>query len=742
MHALPLLLALALQPAPIQRDAYGVPLVTAASEQEAFFHFGKAVAEDRLWQMEMSRRLARGRLAAVLGSSGLASDRNIARTGYTDEEIQRQYDLLPSRIRGFFSEYARGVNAEIDARKAAGTLPAGYAANDFEPERWSPIDSAAIAINLLRQFGRGGAGELRNYAMFLYLQGQPCKDKVFDVLDDLAWQNDPASVPTVMPEDDPLRNSHPNFPVATRAQTEAHVKAIPPSNLLELFPAIQLTIGEDTDVIAERLSVPYKVGSYAIVVGPERSKTGYPLLLSAPQMGHTDPSVVHEIAIDSPTIRVAGIDVPGVPIVAIGTTPDLAWGLTSGVADIEDVFYSMLVDEDTYRYGNEDRKLVKIQRTIKVRDGEPVTVEVVRTHHGPVILNSRVGKCVYSVQSSFWGRELSGIAALMDVYTAKTANDVTAAISRVPVTFNFFFATKRGEYGYRYAGLVPMRARGYDHRFPMPSGPSTDWSGFVAAGQMPRVNATKSGIIANWNNKPASWWPNWDTPVWGQYFRNEVLLKAIPSGKLGRFDLERAAWEIARRETTSTGAFIEDFRNMLQGKPADGVLMNHLAAFDGWDVDGSIGATIYDEAVKELRKELFTATTGTFVQPSIFEQVLQTSVIRNALAKKTKYDFLGDRSASSVLGSAIDNAMNNLTASRGADFSKWAYRPGAMTVRGQAPIPYNNRGTYIQVIELAPTPIGRSVASPGTAEAGAHSASQTDLARAWTYKPMWILQPN
>lgn len=737
MHALSLLLALALQPAPIQRDAYGVPLVTAPTEQEAFFHFGKAVAEDRLWQMELSRRLARGRLAEALGPSGVASDRNIARTGYTDEEIQRQYDLLPSRVRGLFGEYARGVNAEIDARKATGTLPPGYAANAFEPEPWAPIDSAAIAINLLRQFGRGGAGELRNYAMYLYLLGQPCKDKVFDVLDDLAWQNDPLSVPTVMPEDDPLRTSHPTFPVATRAQTESHAKALPPSNLLELFPAIQLTIGEDTDVIAERLSLPYKVGSYAIVVGPERSKTGYPLLLSAPQMGHADPSVVHEVAIDSPTVKVAGIDVPGVPIVAIGTTPHIAWGLTSGVADIEDVFYSMLVDEDTYRYGTEDRKLIKIQRTIKVKGGDDVTVEVVRTHHGPVILNSRVGKCVYSVQSSFWGRELSGIAALIDVYTAKTASDVTEAISRVPVTFNFFFATTRGEYGYRYAGLVPMRPRGYDPRFPVPSGPSTDWTGFVSSGQMPRVNATKSGIIANWNNKPTTWWPNWDTPVWGAYFRNEVLLKAIPSGKLGRFDLERAAWEIARRETTSSGAFVEDFRTLLQGaNPAS----PHLASFDGWDVDGSIGATVYDEAVKELRKELFTASTGTFVQPSIFEQVLQPAVIRNALAKKTKYDFLGDRSSLSVLTAAMEGAISNLTSSRGADLSTWAFRPGAMAVRDQAPIPYNNRGTYIQVIELAPTPIGRSVASPGVAESGPYSKSQADLARAWTYKPMWTLK--
>jgi penicillin amidase len=739
MHAFLLTLALALQPAPVQRDPYGVPLITAKTEQEAFFLFGKTIAEDRLWQMEMSRRLSRGRLAEVLGQSGLASDRSIAKTGYTDEEIQRQFDLLSSRVKTLFAEYARGINDTIAERKSAGTLPAGYAANGFEPETWTPLDSAAIAINLLRQFGRGGAGELRNYALYLYLTGQPCKDKIFDVIDDLAWQNDQDSVPTVMPEDDPLRANHPNFGAVTRAQTEAHVRGLPPTNLLELMPAIQLAIGADADAIAEQLSVPYKVGSYAVVVSPQRSRSGYPLLLSAPQMGHSDPSVVHEVAINSPTIKAAGIDVPGVPIVAIGHTPWMAWGLTSGVADIEDVFYSILSDPDTYRYGNEDRKLTRIQRTIKVKNSDPVTVEVLRTHHGPVILNSRLGKCVYSVQSSFWGRELSGIAALVDLYDAKDQRSIEEAIERVPVTFNFFYATTRGEYGYRYAGLVPLRAKGLDPRFPTPSGPNTDWTGFVTSSQMPHVATTKSGILANWNNKPASWWPNFDTPVWGSPFRNEVLLRAIPSGKLGRFDLERAAWEIARRETESSGVFLDQFLSAVTNGRSSAAA-RYLSEFDGWNVEGSVGALIYDEAVGQLRTELFKPSVGNFIQPAIFEQVIQPSLIMKALKGVTKYDFLSGRRATDVLTTSLDGAMAALLAAHGDDPAAWSYKPGSISVRGQKPIPYINRGTYIQIIEMSPTPVGRSVASPGASESGPHASDQADLARAWTYKPMWRLK--
>ena len=726
----------------IQRDAYGVPLVTAQTEQEAFYWFGRAVAEDRLWQMELSRRLARAQLAEVMGRGALASDRDVAKTGYTDEELQRQIDAMPERVRDAFQNYARGVNDTIDARKQEGTLPDGYTSLGFEPREWTPLDSAAIAVRLLRQFGKGGAGELRNYALYLYLKAQPCGESVLDVVDDLAWQNDPRSVPTVRPEEDPLATRHPRFPSVSRRQTEAHIASLPRTNLLELLPAIRMATGAATDLIAEQIGAPWKFGSYAVVVGPERSKTGYPLLLSAPQMGHGDPSVIHEIAIVSPGLNVAGIDVPGVPAVIVGHTPDLAWGLTSGVADIEDVFFSRLVDENTYLYGEEERSLIHIERTILVKGSDPVTVEVVRTHHGPVILTSRAGNAVFSLQSSFWNKELGGIAALFDLYGARDSGDVERFVAKVPVSFNFFFATTRGEYGFRYAGLVPYRATGYDPRFPTPSGPDSDWQGYVSTSSMPRVLSPPSGLIANWNNKPASWWPNFDTPAWGYPFRNEVLLRAVDKPKIGRFDLERAAWEIARRETVTSGVFISDFKAVLDAESALGQLSDqarYLGSYEGWNVEGSVGAVIYAEAVKELREELFKQHTGTFLQQTLFEAVVQPSVIRKALRGETAYDFLAGREPFAVLKTAIEQAMANLRADRGDDPSAWAFSPGKIAVKGQSPIPYSNRGTYIQIVELSGSPVGRSVASPGVSEAGEHSSDQAALARAWTFKPMWRL---
>ena len=141
-----------------------------------------------------------------------------------------------------------------------------------------------------------------------------------------------------------------------------------------------------------------------------------------------------------------------------------------------------------------------------------------------------------------------------------------------------------------------------------------------------------------------------------------------------------------------------------------------------------------------MRTELFRPSVGTFLQPTIFETVIQPGTIKKALERRTKFDYLGERRAGEVVLAALRKAYDSLKESQGDDPSKWSYKPGSITVRGQRPIPYINRGTYIQITELSPLPAARSVASPGVSESGAHQYDQADLARAWTYKPMWPMK--
>lgn len=721
----------------LERDPYGVPIIKAPTAAAAWRTVGRAVAEDRLWQLELSRRGARGKLAAVLGKSYVAADKEVLGAAYTDDELQAQVDAMPEVARTAFAEYAAGINETIALRIDEARLPSGYAEHGFAPEPWTPIDSAAIAVRMARLFGTGGAGELRNQAMLAYLSTQPAKDQALDVFDDFAWRNDPESIPTVTPGDDPLAANPWPFPTWDRATTQKHLARLPQPSLLELLPAIRAADYEESDLVAQDLATPFKAGSYAIVVGKERSVTGYPLLLTAPQMGHTTPSIIYEVAIDSPELQVAGLTVPGIPAVMIGTTPRLAWGLTSGVADMEDVFVAEAT-EGGYRYGDRTLPVSEHRFQLEVKGEAPQEVVQKRTHVGPVLLQTRGGD-IYTLRSSFRGEELAGFGSIYAMYHAATAEDVRSWVDQVAVTFNLFFATVGGEVGYFYTGKVPVRAAEIDPRLPTPLDPKTDWRGFIPHERMPHVVNPKSGLLANWNNKPAAWWPNGDTPVWGKLFRNQVLLESLPAGKLDRQDLEMAAWSIARKESWSNSAFWPDMRQALDEAdmtPLEADAWRYLRGYDGWRMDGSVPAQLYIATLEEFRALLFQPHVGTFVNPSFFAQAVQPSLVWQAMMGRTQFDYLQGKTRWELMREAFPLAVAKLAKERGPNPGDWGVRAGRIrTPVGE--VLYGDRGTFIMTAELRPGVVARSVASPGVAESGPHSADQVPLLAAWGYKPVY-----
>ncbi|MFI5384957.1 MAG: penicillin acylase family protein [Fimbriimonadales bacterium] len=718
----------------VTRDEFGVPHIKAATADQAWYQAGYETARDRMWQMEQSRRLARGRMAEVFGQRYVASDTDIIKTGYTDEELQQQFDALSPKTKSAIENYASGVS---DFEKA-GPLPASYGQYGFKPEPWTPLDTVAISVRLFQQFGRGGAGEIRNMALIGYLQGRKeTKDRFLDVLDDFAWQNDPAATCTIPPGDDPLAKDHPVFPSFDRATTVKHLAMLPKMSLLELLPGLRLSTNEDSKKIAEEISAPYKWGSYAVVVGPKRSLTGAPILLSAPQMGHRQPSILHEMSIDTPGMSVVGVDVPGVPGVIIGKTSHLAWGLTSGVADTDDIFFSHADGPDGYTYGTQHLKLRMISRTLKVKGEPDRTVTQTRTRFGPVVIQNK--SWIFSRRSSYWMREMQSSESVYSLYSASNPEEIDKATQGSPMSFNFFWAT-REHFGFRYAGAMPIRASGLDPRLPTPGEPEYDWKGFIPPAQMPHVIDPKSGLLANWNNKPVSWWPNLDTPVWGRIFRNSAVLGALDKPMLNEQDVEMVAWTIAR--TDFTWPYFKPFVDSFAATPHEQdssspfrEALGLLKTFDGRLMAGSQGAAAYEAFFQALQEQLFLPTVGNLTSMDNFRQAAQPSLVWNALNGKTKVDYLGSRTRDLVVGNALAGAENSLATTMGPRIAEWRYTPPAIKWGDEPPVPYSNRGTMIQVIDLA-TMYGRNIVPPGVTETGDHAFDQVPSARAWVLKPM------
>lgn len=724
--------------APVVRDDYGVPHIQAATANEAWYWAGYTTAEDRLWQMEQSRRLAEGRMAEVFGPKFAASDVEIAKTGYTHDELDFQFQSLAPEVRIAFESYARGVTDFM----AKGPLPPQYAEFGFRPQPWTPLDTAAIAVRLFQMFGKGGAGEVRNLALLGYLESRKeLKGRTLDVLDDFAWQNDPAATCTIPASDDPLAKSHPTFLPLTRAITEKHVAMLPKMGLLELLPAIRLSTHEDSRLIAEQVSAPSKWGSYAVVVSGRRSATGAPLLLSAPQMGHQKPSVLHEMSIQYPGVSVVGVDVPGVPGVIIGKTDRVAWALTSGVADTDDIFYSK-AEPGGYEYGDKKLGLQTIETTIHV-EGEPDRkVAQSRTRFGPVLIANK--QWIFSRRSSYWMRELKSTEAIFNLYHAKTPKAIDEATQVAPMSFNFFWATPEHT-GFRYVGAFPLRAPGLDPRFPTPGDPQYEWKGYLPPAQAPHVIDPKSGLLANWNNKPVAWWPNFDTPVWGRIFRNSSVLDALDKPILNEQDVELVAWTIARRD--ETWSYFKPFLDVVLHSDfgfstGDAEAMERylatrtaLDSFDGRLMDGSRGAAAYQAFFAALRSQIFLTTTGNFLSDDNFQLICQPTVMWNALRGKTRVNYLGKRTLYEVVDAAIGDATRALTTKFGPDPGSWRYAAPSIRWGDEPPVPYSNRGTMIQVIDLS-TMSGRNIVPPGVAESGAHAIDQIPLARSWILKPM------
>lgn len=729
-----LLLCSFFAPGTVTRSDYGVPHIKAANLDEAFELAGYAVAQDRLWQMETSRRIARGQMSEVFGSRSLASDMETLKLGYTDEELQGQIDASGTLLKKVYDAYARGINRYIDDATKLGTLPEGYTKNNFKPRPWSPVDSAAIAVMMSQRFGSGATGELRNNVALTYLKTQPCRGQLLDVVDDVAWQNDPNSPTTVHKEDEgqckPIA-----FPTFSRADTEKQLAELPMVNLVEAMGAIKLSAKEEEREIAMINGAPYKVGSYAVVVSGTRSALGTPLLMSAPQMGFTNPSVVHEMVIETPELKVCGLDVPGMPGVLIGYTPKFAWGLTSGVADGQDVFVSHITAGDSYEYGRETRKITRIDRTIKVAGQSDRTITTTRTHFGPVILESKSTKSLYSQRSVFFNRELKSMAAMLELPMKNSASEIQTLAGHIDLTFNLFYATNSGDIGWSYCGAMPIRAKNIDPRLPTIGRPENEWQGTVQIAEHVRVLNPKGGIITNWNNKPVSWWPNLDTPVWGNIFRVTNLNNALPKAKLTPHDLEHAAWTIARMDDATCNAFLPDMQAMLTKTrlgETEKQAAQYILGWDGLEVEGSQGAMIYEAWIAELRREIFKQHTGNFLNDSAFELVMQPSLIQKALAKKTKFPYLGKRTKDEVLLNSYRKAIASLA--KNGPVPSWRFSAWGIKWPNGNGFMYGNRGTFIQIVELTKQISGRTVNPPGVAESGAHAHDQTALAQGWLWK--------
>ena len=446
-------------PVTISRDDHNIPTISAASEEDAYFTLGYVHAQERMFQMELMRRQGQGRLSEIIGAIGLGPDRTM-RTFGVYRRTQEDLKGLDAATRTAAERYAAGVNAWLGEGHP---LPFEFTLLHFTPEPWQPADSLVWQKLMGLQLSGNWNVELLNAALANRLGA------------DRAGALSPG--PKV---DDPVT-------VTKHAE------------LFREFAAEKI-LAALTAVIHPTMA------SNVWVVSGSRTQSGQPILANDPHLGFQAPNVWFLARIETPTLKVFGATIPGVPFHMVGHTDGLAWGLTTTESDTSDLFIEE-TNGDTYTTPDGPKPFEVHSETINVRFGKPLTVVLRETRHGPVI--NEVTKSadnapnhVLALSAALFQPNDRSADAVYRINHARRTNDFIEAIKLFYAPHqNMMFADVEGNIGYYAPGKVPIRKKG-DGLAPVPGWTGEyDWTGFVPFEELPHDINPPAGYLVNANNK-------------------------------------------------------------------------------------------------------------------------------------------------------------------------------------------------------------------------------------------------
>ncbi|MCJ7839151.1 MAG: penicillin acylase family protein, partial [Burkholderiales bacterium] len=491
-------------PAEIVRDRHGVPHIHAASIEDAYFSLGFVHAQDRLWQMEMNRRIAAGRLSEALGAATLDADKFLRTLG-VHRVAEATLKSLNAETRSQLDAYAAGVNAFLAQR--SGPLPPEFLLTGIMPEPWQSADSVAWVKMMAWDLGANWRSEL----LRLRLAKKLSAAQIGEFL-------------PPYPGDAPLAIA--DFTKLYRQLDAGKLAAL-------ALPGVTEDGASNNWVLAGR-----------------RSASGKPLLANDPHLGLAAPAIWYFAHLSAPGLEVMGATLPGVPAVVLGRNRHIAWGATNTGPDVQDLYVERVDGAGQVLSPQGWQKLATRKESIKVKGQADVTLTVRASRHGPLI--SDVFKPAAAALPQNYALAFAWTALREDDVTMQAAGKYASAAN-----WNEFLAAARdfhspqqnmvyadtdGNIGYIAPGRVPVRkpendlkglapAPGWDAKY--------DWDGFIAFEDLPQSYNPASGEIITANHKivPTDY-PHYITSEWSLPYRAEriqQLLNATPKHTLQSF---------------------------------------------------------------------------------------------------------------------------------------------------------------------------------------------------------------
>ena len=476
-------------PVQVRYGPHAVPTIKADSLHDLLFAQGYVTASERMWQMDLLRRLAGGRLGEVFGPLVVPADR-FFRTVGLDREAKRSLDALDDAARDLLAAYAAGVNAYQAEAKAGRRTPLEYIVAGVDPAPWVPEDSLLIGGYL----GWSQSYNLRSELTFLRLAARIGPERARELF--------PIDVGMAAPE------------------VPAELTRELSKSLVDDGRSVSVAVGPTIDPVLDivgRLGLPLPAAaSNGWAVNGPRTTTGEALLANDPHLAASMPGIWYELELIAPEFQVVGASLPGVPLVLIGHNRDLAWGFTSTIADTQDVFVERLTS-DRRHVERPDEPPERIQsRTVRisVKGADPVDMVIRSTSHG-VIVNDILGPVTETpmdlprVDTPYLlalrrTNDLPDLAftGLLRLNQAETLEDAGDAILDFRhVVLNLMLAHRDGGIGLQVSGSLPQRGNG-SGAFPSPAWvDGYSWRGLVPAELNPRIFDPIGAALITANNR-------------------------------------------------------------------------------------------------------------------------------------------------------------------------------------------------------------------------------------------------
>jgi penicillin amidase len=605
----------------VLRDRHGIPHIYASSLEDAHFALGYVHAQDRLWQMEMNRRIGSGRLAEVLGASALDTDRFMRTLGLrrVASENLRRYDAETRRL---LDAYAAGVNAFLASRPM---LPPEFLLFGVTPEPWSAADSVVWTKVMAWDL----AGNWRTELLRMRLSRTLALERIHEFL-------------APYPGDPPPRIAD------LKGLYSGMEKKLVPDRVFS-----KAISGSDTD---------FPGGSNSWAVAGARSASGRPLLASDPHLGLTAPPVWYFAHLHAPGLDAIGGTLPGVPAVLVGRNERIAWGLTNTGADVQDLYLEKL-----------DEPFTQVEEVIRIKGAPDERLIVRSSRHGPLLMDaSRFAPRGYALALAWTALaedDLSMQAALKLSRAHNWAQFLAAARELHAPPQSASYADADGNIGFIAAGRVPLRkpandlrglapAPGWDERY--------DWTGYVPFDELPRSFNPPSGTVVLANHKIVpSGYRHHITYEWQPPFRARRIQDLLSQTAKHNVD------SFARMQSDVVSLAVRDMLPRFISVKPDHEAVQRLARWDATMAVDRAEPLLMVAWWRELARALYADELGDAFRPYWGPRAV---FVGNALAGQSHWcddvRTADVESCESLLSDSLEKALEDLRRRYGNDW-KW-----------------------------------------------------------------------